>query len=94
MIKTYSLDEEGNKVEYDNTIGFNGTVITIYPLTEEEAEKYLEFVKSVDKNVFYNEELVQIIMEECESFFAGSKTAEATAEVIQRRASLYMSENQ
>lgn len=90
----YYLDENGNKVEYDNTIGINGTVITIYPLTEEEAEKYLEFVKSVDKTMFYNEELVQIIMEECESYFAGSKTAEATAEVIQRRASLYMSENQ
>lgn len=90
----YYLDENGNKVEYENTIGINGTVITIYPMTEEEADEYLQFIRSVDKTVFYNEELVEIIMEESEGFFAGGKTAEATAEVIQRRASLYMSENQ
>ena len=41
-----------------------------------------------------DQELLSIITEESQAFFAGQKTAEKTAEIIQRRASLYMAENQ
>ncbi|MBQ8813172.1 MAG: extracellular solute-binding protein [Lachnospiraceae bacterium] len=89
----YYLDENGNRVEYEPTMGINGNEVTIQPLTRKEAKAYLEFIRSVDKTAFYNEELISLILEEAEGFFAGSKTAAETAEVIQRRASLYLAEN-
>lgn len=90
----YYLDENGNKVEYAHTMNINGNEVEIKPLTDKEAKTYLEFIRSVNKPAFYHQELIELIMEEAEGFFAGAKTAKETAEVIQRRASLYLAENQ
>ena len=40
----------------------------------------------------YHEEINEIISTETEAFFAGQKTAQETADLIQNRASLYVFE--
>lgn len=69
-------------------------IYTQYPLSEKEVTQYIEFMGSISRTQFYDQELLSIITEESQAFFAGQKTAEKTAEIIQRRASLYMAENQ
>lgn len=71
----------------------NGIYSMESPLSEEEAAQYMDFIKSVSRTQLFDQELIEIVTEECQVYFAGEKTAEETAEVIQRRASLYMAEN-
>lgn len=94
MEPAYYLDENGNKVEYEQTANVNGVEIKIKPITEQEMDRYLEFIRSVDRTMFYNQDLVKIITEESQSFFAGQKSAKDAADIIQSKASIYMSENQ
>ena len=71
----------------------NGIYNMESPLSEEDAAQYMDFIKSVSQTQLFDQELIEIVTEECQVYFAGEKTAEETAEVIQRRASLYMAEN-
>lgn len=91
--KPYTIDENGNKQEYDDYFYVNGMEIPAEPLTKEETGEFMDYLKSLDKLCIYNEALNNIITEETESYFAGQKTAEEVAEVIQSRAKIYVSEN-
>ena len=66
-------------------------------LTEEEADKLRLAVDRIDKvypgNNDVSAKIVDIISEEAAAFYAGDKTAEETAEIIQNRVKLYVSEN-
>ena len=91
--KPYMIDESGNKQEYDDYFYINGMEVPAEPLTKEETGKFVEYLKSLDKMCIYNEALNNIITEECESYFAGQKTAKEVADIIQSRAKIYVSEN-
>ena len=91
--KPYTIDENGNKQEYDDYFYINGMEVPAEPLTKEETGKFVEYLKSLDKMCIYNEALNNIITEECESYFAGQKTAQEVADIIQSRAKIYVSEN-
>jgi ABC-type glycerol-3-phosphate transport system substrate-binding protein len=91
--RPYYLDENGNRVEYDRTYQFNGTEIADEPLTEEEADRYLAFIRSVNQTIVYDQSLLNIISEEVGAFFQGQKTAAEVAKIIQSRAKIYMAEN-
>ena len=91
--KPYMIDENGNKQEYDDYFYINGMEVPAEPLTKEETGEVVEYLKSLDKLCVYNEALNNIITEECESYFAGQKSAEEVAGVIQSRAKIYVSEN-
>jgi ABC-type glycerol-3-phosphate transport system substrate-binding protein len=92
--QSYYLDEDGNRVEYSSSYWINGTEIPDEPLTEEEADRYLAFIRSVNHTIFYDESLINIISEEVTAFFQGQKTAAEVAKIIQSRAKIYMAENQ
>lgn len=91
--KPYYLDENGNKVEYDDYYYISGMEIPAVPLTQEETGEFVDYLMSLDKLCVYNEALNNIITEECESYFAGQKTAQEVADIIQSRAKIYVSEN-
>ena len=91
--KPYYLDENGNKVEYDDYYYISEMEIPAVPLTQEETGEFIEYLMSLDKLCVYNEALNNIITEECESYFAGQKTAQEVADIIQSRAKIYVSEN-
>lgn len=93
MEKPYYEDENGEKVEYDDTYWIGNEEIIIPPMTREEVDAALEFVYSVNRKVSHNDDINNIIMEEAASYFEGQKSAEDVAKIIQSRAQLYISEN-
>ena len=87
-------------VETDAVIG--GGVIGMpnpYPqeqfrvfLTEEMADEIIEFIKSLNHVLRYNVPVNNIIKEEAAQYFAGQKSLEDTARIIQNRVSTYVAE--
>ena len=76
--QNYSIDNESGAPE---------------PMTEKQLEKLVTFLLSVNRRYYENEEIMDIVSEEIEAFFAGDKTAEETAKLIQNRVQLYLDTN-
>lgn len=60
--------------------------------TEEDNQKILNLIGSVNGFTDGNREIIKIAMEEAESYFAGQKSAEEAADIIQNRVSIYLAE--
>lgn len=93
MEKPYWLDENGEKVEYDNTYYINGEEIILDQFTQEEVDAFCEFIYSVNKRSYYNQDIINIVTEEAAAFFEGQKSAQEVASVIQSRVQIYVDEN-
>lgn len=91
--RPYWTDEEGNKVEYDDYYYIGDQEIKLEPLTQERAQEIRDYVLSADKEYYYDSAIVDIIMEEAAPFFAGQKTAQQAADIIQSRVDIYVKEN-
>lgn len=61
-------------------------------MTDEDAQRFLALLNEIDNVAIYDETVLGIIDEEASAFFAGEKTAEETASIIQSRVQLYVSE--
>ncbi|MBD5460299.1 MAG: extracellular solute-binding protein [Lachnospiraceae bacterium] len=86
-------DAETGEVYYeDYTAWIGGESIVIDPLSQEEVDALYDFVCSLDTPYYYDEDIVNIINEEAEAFFAGQKSVEQVAEIIQGRAQIYVDE--
>ncbi len=92
--KPYWIDGEGNKIEYDDYFYLNGESIIIDRFTKEEVEAICEFIYSVNKRSYYNQDIINIVNEEAALFFDGQKSARDVAGVIQSRVQIYVDENQ
>ena len=92
-IRDSYMDENGNKVEYDETYYINGEEILLPQLTQEQVDRIVSFVESVNKRGYYNEAISNIISEEAGAYFSGQKSAKDVAGVIQSRVQVYVNEN-
>lgn len=64
------------------------------PFNDSEVEKYSEFVREAAKHrQRYDFTVFEILDEELTSYFEGERSAEETADIIQSRVSIYISEN-
>lgn len=86
-------DEDGHKEYYDYTMWMNGDSIVLDPFTQAEADQLYDFICSVTKPAYYDENVIKIVSEETGSFFSGSKSAKDVAGMIQNRVQLYINEN-
>ncbi|MBD5546898.1 MAG: extracellular solute-binding protein [Lachnospiraceae bacterium] len=93
MKKPYYLDENGNKVEYEDIIYIGGEEIPISPMTEQEAEEVMEQLYSFTQVYKQDDTLENIINEEAAPYFAGQKSAKDVAAIIQSRVQIYVNEN-
>lgn len=91
--KPYYLDDNGNKVEYEDSFYLNGMEIKMKPLTNEETAAIKEYLGSVTNVATADEAIYNIIMEEAESFLSGQKSAKDVADIIQSRVRIYVNEN-
>ena len=89
----YTIDSNGNKMEYENKLSIGGESVVLPNMTVEQVNKFVEFVGNIDKCVYYNEDIKAIINEEVDSFLAYQKRASEVAEVIQSRVEIYVNEN-
>lgn len=94
MTPEYQTDPEtGEQVEISNH-GYSSQDFScdIYALKQEEYDRFMALYESCSGVYVYDQEVMEQIEEECGAFFAGQKTAEETASLIQNVVGLYMAE--
>lgn len=92
--KPYYMDQNGNKVEYDDYIYIGDQEILIEPATEEEAQEWVDFILSVDKKASSDyEKAMEIITEEADAYFKGQKKVEDVMSIIQSRMDIFINVN-
>lgn len=94
MEKQYETDPEtGEKVEVSTGgWGWDDFYIEVYAMDEEQEAQLRELVGSVDRCYSYDQNIMDLVTEESADFFAGAKTAEQAASLIQDRVSTYVNE--
>ena len=91
----YLLDEEGNKIPVPITYTMREGGMEsdpVYALTQEQADKAMELIRSTDKIYMENTTVLNIICEQADAFLSGQKSAEEVARLTQGKMSIYVNE--
>ena len=91
--RPYYMDENGEKVEYDDTYYIGDQQIVVPPISEADVNLVKDYITSITQVISYDEQLINIVTEEAAAYFAGQRSAAEAADIIQSRASIYISEN-
>lgn len=86
------LDENGNEISRQLNLG-NGQYYTYRLPTQDEIDMIRYMIDHGKPMEYYSTQLMNIINEEAEAYFQGQKTVDQVVEIIQSRASIYVSEN-
>ena len=87
-------DEYGNEHEpVDSSWGWDDLEVKIGPSSQEDVDLYMELIDNTKKIGGWNQAILDIIIEECKSYFAGDKSVDETADIIQNRVKTYVNEN-
>lgn len=87
------LDENGEPIEISSYgYGWGDFSLDVYAVSEREADNIWKTINSIDGIYHYDEELMAILEEEVAPYFAGQKTVDEVADVIQSRVQIYVSE--
>ena len=90
----YRLDENGERIPISKG-GYgmpDGTVVEIYAITQEQADALKELINTTTKLANYNDSVFEIVNEQAQAFFAGQKSPEEVAKLIQSKANIYVNE--
>lgn len=90
----YLLDENGDKIEVSQGAmsSSDGVMYEFYAVTQEQADRLMDVINSTTKRADYSMDIYDIVMEQAQAFYAGQKTAEEVAKLIQSKASIYINE--
>lgn len=92
--KPFWIDEvTGEKTEYDYTYWGAEEEVILEPFTQKEVDDICNFIYSIEKGVYSNPYITNIVNEEASAFFKGQKTAKDVVQIIQSRAQVYVDEN-
>ena len=90
---TYKDDETGEEKEWPKgSAGWGDYSVDFYAMTREEADGLRSLIDATGRAVAYDQNIMNIINEEIQTFMNGTKTAEQAASLIQDRVSLYVNE--
>ena len=92
-VHTYE-DENGETISEPetNSVYINDKEIKLPVPGQEDIDTVLNIIDSLDTKVSIDSKISDIINEESGAFFAGQKSAEETADIIQSRVKVYISE--
>jgi ABC-type glycerol-3-phosphate transport system substrate-binding protein len=88
-------EEEKDPSKYEDTTRYymiDEVKVAVRPPKDEDIQKIVDLIYSLETSAFYDAKILDIISEEAAPYFAGQKTAEAVAAIIQDRAGLYLAE--
>ena len=92
-ILNFISEETGEKIYQKYYVPNSDKEIILKPFTEQEAEENENFVYETLKHPIYNDRVISnILFEELNAYYAGDKSAEDTANLIQNRVQIYLSE--
>ncbi len=93
MEKPYYLDEDGNKVEYENTYYVNGHEVNVKPLTKDERDFVVDYVKNATRlDTSISDDISEIIMDEVTKYFKGEADSQQAIDKLQSRIGILLSE--
>ena len=91
--ETYTDENGVQVVQPKYTIGYgDGTEIEVYAMTQEQYDQFMDLLSRIDSVASIDSSIADIVLEETGPYFAGQKTVEETASVIQSRVKLYVNE--
>ena len=91
----FLLDDDGEKIPVVRSTMWNkDTQKTeeIYALTEDQVQQIRELILTTTKVADYDQAILDIVKEQAAPFFAGQKTAEEVAKLVQSKANIYVNE--
>ena len=97
----YALDQDGNRIEEPQDLSCGiyymdvEVSMMLYQLAPNEIqmERFWDLYHAIDRVESSNSNIMRIIEEQAEIYFAGDKSLDETVDLIQRRAELYVNEN-
>lgn len=92
MTPEYYTDENGQQVESNYSTYIDGTAYEVKHITQEQADWFKDYVNGAEISGIYDSDLYEIINEEAAAYFAGDKSADEVAKLIQNRVSIYLGE--
>ena len=93
----YLLDENGERIEQPRNSGFGfgfgfGGGAEIYALTQEQGDEVMALVEGTDRVWNSDSAIMDTITAEAEAYFAGQKTAQEVAKLVQSKLTIYVNE--
>ncbi len=91
----FLLDDDGEKIPIARTSIWNKEkqeIEEIYALTEDQVQQIRELILTTTKVADYDQEILDIVKEQSAPYFAGQKTAEEVAKLVQSKANIYVNE--
>jgi len=90
--RTYT-DEDGEEHVIDDSFYINGKEIKIDPLTADEKDYIVNYIKNVDSTeLVFTDEIDEIITDCIQAYFKKEKSVDETAELINSKVSILLSE--
>lgn len=90
MVFTNAMDEEAG---YGSSYGWDDFTFEGRPATRQEIDALRAVIESAGASWSDDEQIMNIVTEEAAPYFAGQKTAQEVANIIQSRVKMYVSEN-
>lgn len=90
--RSYLIDENGQKVEYDIQMYSDGELWVVPPLSEDQLEQVLAYVGAVTEVEFEDQEVTDMVEEELWRYFSGEETVEDAVSAVQNRVQAYIQE--
>lgn len=91
MEKPYYMDGD-EKVYYDDIMYIGDTEYPVEPVTQEQLEEFKDYINGAAISGGYDTDIMEIVTEEAGAYFAGDKTADEVAALIQNRVTIYLGE--
>ena len=91
----YILDENGEKIPVARASLWDAKekkTRDIYALEPEQVDQIRSLIESTTKVADYNQEILSIVSEQAAPYFAGQKSAEEVAKLVQSKANIYVNE--
>ncbi len=91
----YLLDDSGERIPVVRGAMWNSekqTTEEIYALSEEQIEQIRELILTTTKVADFDQEILDIVREQAAPYFAGQKSAEEVAKLVQSKANIYVNE--
>lgn len=84
--------QDGEKVYVESTAYIGDTEYKLGDITDEDVQRLKDYINGATFSGYYDEDLMKIITEDAGAFFAGDKSADETAKMIQNRVKTYLGE--
>ncbi len=86
------IDNAVNTEPINHSWNYLGLEIKLEPLSMEDADFIRSMVYGAGRSDFYDYQMMNIILEEAAAYYAGAKSADEAAEIIQSRIQVYVDE--